>query len=76
LGGRSIELVRPAMSIMREHVILGSAAFARSEYLEAVRMIHEGIIEPHYRTYPLERVNDAYRDIVEGRILGRAVLVP
>ncbi|BBE42131.1 Alcohol dehydrogenase [Conexivisphaera calida] len=76
VGGRSIELVRPAMSIMREHAILGSAAFTKSEYLEAVRMIHEGMIEPHYRTYPLEGVNDAYRDVAGGRIVGRAVLVP
>jgi D-arabinose 1-dehydrogenase-like Zn-dependent alcohol dehydrogenase len=34
------------------------------------------MIELHYRTYPLDEVNDAYRDIVNGRIVGEGSARP
>ncbi len=74
--GEEIRLQRPALVVMRELKITGSAAYTKAEYEEAIRLIHEGLIRPFYRAYRLEEVNEAYRDIVEGRVLGRAVLRP
>ncbi|MGC8569340.1 MAG: alcohol dehydrogenase catalytic domain-containing protein [Nitrososphaeria archaeon] len=74
--GRSLELIRPALSIMKEHRIIGSAAFTRREYLRAVELIHTGEITPHYKTYRLDEVNEAYRDLLSSRVIGRAVLLP
>ena len=74
--GKNLELMRPALSIMREHRIIGSAAFTKKEYLEAVDLIHKDEIKPYYRTYPLDEVNRAYKDIMHGKVTGRAVLLP
>ncbi|MGC9145661.1 MAG: zinc-binding dehydrogenase [Nitrososphaeria archaeon] len=74
--GKNLELMRPALSIMREHRIIGSAAFTKKEYLEAVDLIHRDEIKPYYRTYPLDEVNRAYMDIMQGKVTGRAVLLP
>jgi len=76
VDGKNIELIRPALSIMREHKIIGSAAFTKKEYLESVDLIHRGDVKPYYRTYPLDDVNKAYQDIIQGKITGRGVLLP
>ncbi|BCS92477.1 Acryloyl-coenzyme A reductase [Metallosphaera sp. J1] len=73
--GKEISLMRPALTIMREHRIVGSAAYTRAEVREAVRLIHEGMVKPVYRKYHLREVNTAMKDMMEGNVLGRAVLV-
>ncbi len=74
--GKPITIERPAYLVMREIRIVGSAAYDMREYREAVKLVGEGAIRPFYRAYRLTEVNRAYRDIVEGRVVGRAVLVP
>ncbi|WP_446751647.1 alcohol dehydrogenase catalytic domain-containing protein [Vulcanisaeta sp. JCM 16161] len=73
--GEEIRLTRPALTVMREHRIVGSAAYTRREVLEAVDLLHRGVIKPIYRVYSFKDVNQAYNDLVNQRVLGRAVLV-
>ncbi len=73
--GEPIVLERPALVVMREVRIVGSAAYTRDEYAEAVRIVGEGNIRPFYKEYRLESINEAYMDIVGGKVVGRAVLV-
>ena len=73
--GKPIEITRPAMLVMREYKIVGSAAFTLNEYRTAVKIVGRGQIKPFYKKYRLEEINKAYEDIVSGKIVGRAVLV-
>ncbi len=74
--GREISLKRPALTIMRQQRIIGSASYTRKEVLEAIDIIHNQKIEPIYKRYDLINVNEAIKDLTEGRILGRAILKP
>ena len=76
VGGEPITIERPALLVMREICVKGSAAFYEREYREAVKLVGEGAIKPFYKTYKLDEVNNAYTDIQKGRVLGRAVLTP
>lgn len=74
ITGNEISLKRPALTIMREQKIIGSAAYTKKEVEEAIRLIHEGFIKPVYKTYPLEEINTAYLELRNANVLGRAVL--
>ncbi|MCE4613899.1 MAG: zinc-binding dehydrogenase [Desulfurococcales archaeon] len=74
--GEPIVIERPALLVMREIEVKGSAAYTMEEYRQAVSLVGSGKIKAYYKTYRLEDVNKAYQDMAEGRILGRAVLVP
>lgn len=74
--GEEIRLMRPALTVMREHRIIGSAAYTKREVLDAVDLVHKGIVKPIYAKYSLSDVNRAYEDLTKHRVLGRAVLIP
>ena len=74
--GQEIPLKRPALTIMREQRIIGSAAYTKSEVLEAIKLIHEGSINTSFTAYNLRQVNEAINDVVNKRIPGKAVLIP
>jgi Zn-dependent alcohol dehydrogenases len=74
ISGEELVLKRPALSIMREHRIIGSAAYTKKEYREALDLIHEQKIKPIYKEYSLDEVNIAIHDLLKGNVLGRAVL--
>ncbi|MGC8606850.1 MAG: alcohol dehydrogenase catalytic domain-containing protein [Vulcanisaeta sp.] len=74
IEGEEIRLTRPALTVMREHRIIGSAAYTRSEVLRAVELLHKDIIKPIYRSYGFRDVNQAYNDLLNQKVLGRAVL--
>ncbi|BES82777.1 zinc-binding dehydrogenase [Pyrodictium abyssi] len=74
--GKPLELVRPAMIVMRELRITGSAAYTRREYEAAISLIARGLVRPFYKTYRLDEVNQAYENILAGRLVGRAVIIP
>ncbi len=76
IAGTPVEIRRPALTIMREHRIVGSAAFTRREYEEAARWIARGSVRLAYEVFPLEAVNEAYRRLEARQVQGRAVLVP
>ncbi|MCE4603276.1 MAG: zinc-binding dehydrogenase [Desulfurococcales archaeon] len=75
VGGEPILIERPALLVMREIRIMGTAAYTMEEYREAINLVARGRVRPFYKAYRLEEVNRAYRDIDEGRVIGRAVLV-
>lgn len=76
ISGEPITLMRPALSIMREHHIVGSAAFTPKEYEEAARWLGEGKVQVETTTFPLDEINRAYQLLEERKIQGRAVLLP
>ncbi|BDC18811.1 alcohol dehydrogenase catalytic domain-containing protein [Acidianus sp. HS-5] len=76
VNGREISLKRPALTIMRQQKIIGSASYTRKEVLEAVDLIHNRKIVPIYKRYELVNVNNAIKDLSKGRVLGRAILIP
>ncbi|MEB3816860.1 MAG: zinc-binding dehydrogenase [Desulfurococcales archaeon] len=76
ITGERILIERPALFVMREIHIHGSAAYNMAEYKAAIEIVSRGAIKPFYKTYKLEDINIAYKDALEGRLLGRAVLTP
>ncbi len=76
VSGAPLELLRPALSIMREHRLVGSAAYTRKEFEEAARWIGEQRVRPVYEAFPLMSINDVYRALERRAIRGRAVLLP
>ncbi len=49
---------------------------SRAELQELVTLAKQGIIRPHVTTFPLSQVAEAFQALVEGKIRGRAVVVP
>lgn len=48
--GEEIRLARPALTVMREHRIIGSAAYTRGgEILKTVELLHKGVVKPFTR---------------------------
>ncbi len=76
ISGEPITLKRPALAIMREHRIIGSAAFTQKEYEEAARWLSEGRVRVAYTSFPLDEINRAYELLERRAIRGRAVLIP
>ncbi len=76
ITGEPITIERPALLVMREILLSGSAAFTRREWEAAIRVVATGAVKPVYRVYRLEDVNEAYRDALEGSRVGRIVLKP
>ncbi len=74
--GKPIEVSRPALLVMRELRVTGTAAYTPSEYRAAIRMVADGMVKPFYRRYRLEEINQAYSDILAGKLIGRAVITP
>ncbi|MEB3844412.1 MAG: zinc-binding dehydrogenase [Desulfurococcales archaeon] len=76
ITGEPITITRPALLVMREISVTGSAAFTRREWEAAIRVVASGAIRPVYKVYPLSRINDAYREALTGSRVGRIVLKP
>jgi len=74
ISGEAINLMRPAFIVMNEISIIGSAAYTKKEYQEAIDFISKGKIKPFYKAYKLDDINDAYNDMINGKLIGRAVL--
>ncbi|MEB3780478.1 MAG: zinc-binding dehydrogenase [Desulfurococcales archaeon] len=74
--GEPLVIDRPALFIMRQLRVIGSAAYSIDEYRYAIKLVGDGLIRAFYKRYSLDDVNRAYSDIMEGRIIGRGVLVP
>ncbi|NON61276.1 alcohol dehydrogenase catalytic domain-containing protein [Acidianus sp. RZ1] len=74
IEGVPITLNRPAMSIMREHKIIGNASFTVNEFKHAIKLIAEGKIRPYFKTFSLEEINEAYKTMLERRQIGKTLL--
>ena len=73
-GGR-VELAAIEI-ISREISVVGSLVGSFSELAELMALAAQGRVTLETREYPLEAVNEALADLREGRLHGRAVLVP
>ncbi|MCX7622974.1 MAG: NAD(P)-dependent alcohol dehydrogenase [Thermomicrobium sp.] len=73
-GGRlevpTIELVD------QEKTIVGNLVGTYAELAELMELVADGRIKLSVTYYPLDQVNQALRDLRDGRVKGRAVLVP
>jgi propanol-preferring alcohol dehydrogenase len=48
----------------------------RGDLMDVVALAQRGVIDIHTETYPLDEAPEAYDRLREGKIIGRAVLVP
>ena len=62
--------------ITKELTIVGNAAGSYDDLADLATLTAQGAVTLHTTSYPLEAVNDALSDLEQGRIHGRAVLVP
>jgi len=70
------ELSLPVIDwILRDIRVVGNIGFTRREIDQSLKLIADGKIKPRVKTYKFEDVNEAIRDLREGRVPGRAVLV-
>ncbi len=73
-GGRldvpTIELVD------QEKTIVGNLVGTYAELVELMELVADGHIKLHLSYYPLAQINQALRDLRDGRVQGRAVIVP
>ncbi len=76
VSGEPIVIERPALLVMRELAIRGTAAYSFEEYREAIDFASRGSLRAFYRVYSLEEINRAYRDISSGKVVGRAIIAP
>lgn len=76
ISGEPVEIKRPALFVMRELEMHGSAAYSKKEYEAAIKLIGEGVIKAFYKKFPLADINKAYEIVLSGELLGRAVLEP
>lgn len=60
---------------VNEIEIIGSRSGGRQDTIEAIDLVSRGAVTPYVSNhFPLDRINDAFRRIQEGEVLGRAVI--
>ncbi len=74
--GEQVIIERPALLVMREISLHGTAAFTPKEWRSAIQVISRGIIKPFYKVYDLDEINEAYEAALKGERVGRIVLEP
>lgn len=58
-----------------EFEIVGSRSGGRQDTIEALELVASGVVTPYVSDrFPLEKVNDAFTRIQDGKVLGRAVI--
>ena len=62
--------------VITEKNIIGNLVGTWAELTELMELAHRGLVQLETHEYRLEDANTALRDLHEGRIKGRAVLVP
>jgi D-arabinose 1-dehydrogenase-like Zn-dependent alcohol dehydrogenase len=62
--------------INREISVVGNKVGTHADLAELMALAHEGRVRIEATTFPLDAVADVLHDLEEGRILGRAVLLP
>ena len=69
--------VDPLRMLLDEVEILGSRAVTKPELQAVVRLVARGQVKPIItRRFKLEQVNEALEELRQGRIMGRAVILP
>ena len=68
--------VSTAELVAREISIMGSFVGSFTDLVEISNLTERGELISEVSTYPLNEVNRALHDLAEGKIVGRAVLIP
>ncbi|BAN90444.1 alcohol dehydrogenase [Aeropyrum camini SY1 = JCM 12091] len=76
ISGEPVTIKRPALLVMREITLTGSAAFTRKEWEAAIKTIGKGGVKPFYKAYSLDQINTALKEALEGGRIGRIVINP
>ncbi|GBF08594.1 putative alcohol dehydrogenase [Aeropyrum pernix] len=76
ITGEPVTIKRPALLVMREITISGTAAFTRKEWEAAIKTIAKGGVKPYYKAYSLDKINNALKEALEGARIGRIVINP
>lgn len=74
-GGTLVADIQAKM-LTPEASFVGTTVGTYNELVELVHLTRRGAVKPEWTTFPLEGVNDAMAALEEGKITGRAVLVP
>ncbi|MGV9798130.1 NAD(P)-dependent alcohol dehydrogenase [Mycobacterium sp. NPDC003449] len=62
--------------VLGQRNIIGNSVGSHRELVELMELAHTGRITLHSRRYPLDAAAQAFDDLVNDRVRGRAVLVP
>ncbi len=55
--------------------VLGSRSGGREDTVEAIQLVEDGVVTPYVSdSFPLEKINDAFDAIKQGKVMGRAVI--
>ncbi len=55
--------------------VLGSRSGGREDTVEAIKLVENGVVTPYVSdTFPLEKINEAFDAIKQGKVMGRAVI--
>ncbi|HSK96969.1 MAG TPA: zinc-binding dehydrogenase, partial [Euzebyales bacterium] len=67
----------PAIDLIStERSFIGNLVGAYNDLVELMTLAGQGKVTLHTKTYPLDAAVDAMHDLHEGRVRGRAILVP
>lgn len=64
----------PAKFIVKQLNIVGSAVGNRREAIETMDMAARGIVRTHFRVEKMDKLNDIFHDMDQGKLQGRVVL--
>ena len=68
--------ISTAELVAREISIMGSFVGSFTDLVEITNLTERGELISEVSTYPLKEVNRALHDLAEGKVVGRAVLIP
>jgi alcohol dehydrogenase, propanol-preferring len=64
----------PAALVLKENSIVGSAVGNRGDAIEALDFAARGLVKVHYEIKKLEDLQDTFKQMEEGKLLGRVVI--
>ncbi|OJJ42936.1 hypothetical protein ASPZODRAFT_28793 [Penicilliopsis zonata CBS 506.65] len=74
--GRSVPIASayPAVMVLNQLTITGSAVGTRMDAIETLRFAARGAVRSHFRVEKLDALTDVFREMHEGTLQGRVVL--
>ena len=70
----TIRLIRDDQQVAQEWTIKGSAVGNQREVLEVLDMASRGIVKTRTRIEKMENLTDIFKEMSEGKMMGRVVL--
>lgn len=64
----------PGQLVAKELKIVGSAVGNRRDAMECLDLAARGVVKMHYRTEPMGKLTEVFKDMNEGKLQGRVVL--